>query len=241
MRILSLDIEASNLSADFGIVLTFGSKVVGVGRPEVLRIDDYFGEGKDLLKAERRMLRDVSRRMLDADVWLTHYGTHYDLPFINSRLLYHGLPILPPNYAHLDTWKISRNRLKLRSNRLHTIQEFLKLPDEKNAIKPEQWVRALSGHRPSMNYIVEHNRRDVLVLEQAYMRLRALVLDHPSKALLDGRRGCSVCGAPPKRQQSRGFHITRTRKYRRFQCQDCGHWARDAKPLTTIHQLKEAA
>lgn len=229
MKILSMDIEASNLSADFGIVLTFGSKIVGVGRPDVLNILDYCGNSRDLIRAEKRLLKDVSKVMLASDVWLTHYGTWYDLPFINSRCLYHGLPVLPPSYAHIDTWKIAKNRLKLRNNRLNTIQEFLRLPSEKNAIKPEQWIRALGGHKASMDYIVEHNRRDVLVLEEAYMRLRPLILDHPSKGLIDGRGGCGVCGS--NKLQFRGYHVTRTRKYRRMQCQECGAWSKSSKPV----------
>ena len=229
MDILAYDIEASNLNADFGIVLTFGSKFVGKGRTEVLNILDYQDTSKDLIKAERRLLIDVSERMLSADVWLGHYSTWYDLPFLNSRLLYHKLPILPPNFSQLDTWKIAKNRLKLRNNRLVTISEFIGTRDEKNAIKPEQWLRALSGHRPSMDYIVEHNRRDVLVLEEVYNRLRPLVLDHPNKGLIDGRGGCAVCGS--KRLQRRGFHVTRTRKYRRLQCQDCGAWSKETKPI----------
>lgn len=229
MRILAYDIEASNLNADFGIVLTFGSKFVGTGKVEVLNILDYADDSLDLIRAEKRLLKDISARMLTADVWLGHFSTWYDLPFLNTRLLYHKLPILPPNYAQLDTWKIARNRLKLRNNRLITISEFLGTEDEKNAIKPEQWIRALGGHRKSMAYIVEHNRRDVLVLEEAYMRLRPLVLDHPNRGLLDGRGGCSVCGE--HKLQKRGKHITRTRTYQRFQCMSCGAWSKGTKPL----------
>lgn len=212
------------MSADFGIILTFGSKFVGKGKVEVLNILDYQDKSKDLIKAERRLLMDVSERMLTADVWLGHYACWYDLPFINSRLLYHKLPVLPPNFSQLDTWKIARNRLKLRNNRLITISEFLGTEDEKNAIKPEQWLRALSGHRPSMDYIVDHNRRDVLVLEEVYNRIRPLVLDHPNRGLIDGRGGCGVCGE--QRLQSRGYAITRTRRYKRYQCMGCSSWSK---------------
>lgn len=237
MRILSYDIEASNLNADFGIVLTFGSKFVGDGpKVEVLNILDYTTKDRDLIRAERRMLIDVSARMLSADVWLGHFSTWYDLPFLNTRLLYHNLPVLPPNFSQLDTWKIAKNRLKLRNNRLVTIQEFLKLEDEKNAIQPEQWIRALGGHRPSMDYIVEHNRRDVLVLEQAYMRLRPLILDHPNKGLLDGRGGCGTCGE--MKLQRRGFHITKTRRYRRLQCMSCGSWSKSTEFETLKDVIK---
>lgn len=232
MKIVAWDIEASNLSADFGIVLCVGFKEVEQGKAEVLNILDY-SKG-DLIKAEKRLLVDVSEKLLEADVWLTHYGTWYDIPFVNSRLIYHDLPVLPPNFSHLDTWKISRNRLKLRNNRLITISEFIGTPDEKNAIKPEQWLRVLGGHKPSMDYIVEHCRRDVVVLEEVYMKLRPLVLDHPNKGLLDGRGGCAVCGS--ERLQKRGVQVTRTRKYQRFQCMDCGGWSKGTKPIEIAKQ-----
>lgn len=232
MKITAWDIEASNLAADFGVVLCVGFKDVGTGRASVLNILDYVGDDSNLIKAEKKLLREVSSRLLEADVWLTHFGTHYDLPFVNTRLLYHGLPTLPGNFSMIDTWKISRNRLKLRNNRLITISEFLGTEDEKNAIKPEHWLRALGGHHPSMDYIVEHCRRDVLVLEEVYNRLRPLVLDHPNRGLVDGRGGCGVCGA--NRLTKRGFHITRTRKYQRYQCASCGAWSKGTKPIARV-------
>jgi uncharacterized protein YprB with RNaseH-like and TPR domain len=224
LRILSWDIEASGLNADFGIVLCVGFKEVGSGKPEVLNILDYTGKDKDLIRAERRLLIDVSARLLDCDVWLTHFGTWFDINFINSRLIYHRLPIIPPNFNHIDTWKIAKNRLKLRNNRLITLSEFLGTEDEKNAIKPEQWIRAMGGHRPSMDYIVEHCRRDVCVLEEVYNLIRPLMLDHPNKGLIDGRGGCTICGE--MMLQRRGYHVTRTRRYRRFQCMSCGAWSK---------------
>lgn len=231
MRILAWDLECSGLNADFGIILCAGFKEVGSShKPEVYNILDY--TGKDLIAAEKELLKDISNRLLDSDVWLTHYGTWFDVPFVNSRLLYHNLPTLPANYAHLDTWKISRNRLKLRSNRLVTISEFIGTKDEKNAIKPEQWIRAIGGHKPSMAYIVDHCKRDVAVLEEVYNKLRPLVLDHPNKGLIDGRGGCGVCGE--KKLEKRGFHITRTKKFQRFQCKACGAWSKGTKPLETL-------
>lgn len=228
MRILSWDIEASGLNADFGLVLCVGFKEVGTGSPIVLNILDYTTDG-DLIRAEKRLLRDVSKRLLDCDVWLTHFGTWFDINFVNTRLLYHRLPVIPPSFPHVDTWKVAKNRLKLRNNRLVTISEFLKTRAEKDAIKPEQWIRAMGGHRASMQYIVNHCRRDVVVLEETYIRLRPLVTDHPSKDLIDGRGGCGVCGA--ERLQKRGYHVTRTRKYQRYQCSSCGAWSHGTKPL----------
>ena len=232
MRVLAWDIESSGLAANFAVIICVGFKEVGGKKAEVFSTLDY--DETDILKAEKLLLKDVSERLLDCDIWLTHFGTYFDIPFVNTRLMYHKLPILNPSFNHIDTWKISRNRLKLSNNRLVTIQNFLKLDSEKNAIQPMMWLKALGGHRPSIKYIVDHCKRDVDVLAETYERLKPLVLDHPSAKLLDGRDGCGVCGAGPGRQQKRGFRVTRTRKYQQYQCQGCGHWTRGTKPVA-IH------
>lgn len=227
-RILAFDIEASNLAANFGLLLSFGSKIVGKRGISVLNILDYMDEaGGDIIRAEKVLLMDVSEILLNAEVWLSHYGGRgrYDQNFLNTRLLYHRLPVLPPNHAHVDTWKVSARDLRLSNNRLNTISEFLETKGEKNKIKPEQWIRALGGHRPSMDYIVEHNRRDVQVLEEVYLRLRPLVTDHPKV----GRGKCEACGS--SHVNYHGLHLAQQRRYRRFQCMQCGKWGRDRKAL----------
>jgi hypothetical protein len=236
--IKAFDIEASNLAADFGIVLCCGFKDVEKGTPKVFNILDYRSStDTDLIRAEKRLLKDIAEELLKADVWLTHYGQRYDVPFINTRLLYHNMPILPANFNHIDTWRVSRNHLKLRNNRLVTISEHLKTLNEKDAIKPEQWIRALGGHRPSMNYIVNHCRKDVLVLEQAYLRLRPLVLDHPNRGV-GAKGGCRYCDKG--HLIKRGTARSRTRLYQRYQCKSCGAWDKSVKPIAVMtHDAKK--
>lgn len=229
MRLLAFDIEASNLSADFGIILCVGFKEIGGGKTEVYSIADY--PGKTLIQQEKNLLKDVREKLLSADVWIAHFGKYFDTVFVNSRLLYHKLSTLPTNFPLIDTWRTAKNALKLRNNRLITLQEFLKLKNEKNAILPEQWILALSGHKPSIAYIVDHCRRDVDVLAEVYERLRPLIIDHPFKDV--GKNGaCPVCGE--KTLQRRGYHLTKTRKFQRYQCQNCGAWTKASQPLTKL-------
>lgn len=228
-KLLFYDIEASSLNGDFGIVLCVGLKFQADKKAKVLNILDY--KGKDLIEKERELLKDVSERMIGADIIVGHFSCFYDLPFLNTRLLYHRLPVLPPQFAQVDTWKTARYRLKLRNNRLKTISEFLGTQEEKNAIKPEQWIRALGGHRPSMDYVVEHCYRDVEVLEEVYERLKPLIVDHPGRETVSSGQACPNCGS--NKLQRRGMHLTRTRRYQRFQCQGCGAWSKAAKPEKT--------
>lgn len=220
-RILAFDIEASNLKADFGLLLTFGFKVIGRTRTQVLNVLDYRGRDHDIVAAEKRLLMDVTKVMLGADIWLTHYGSRgrYDMNFLQTRLLYHNLPPLPPLNASIDTWRTARNELALSSNRLAAIAAFLKTKEEKNRIEPEDWLRALGGDRKAMAGIVEHNRRDVEVLEEVYLRLRPLMMEHPH---IGERDSCGKCGSPNIVYTR--WRLTKTRRYREFQCKNCGGW-----------------
>lgn len=229
IKLLAYDIEASGLNADFAIVLCVGFKWVGepTRTTKVFNILDY--PGKDLIEKERGLLVAISEVICSADAVLGHFSAYYDLPFLNTRLLYHRLPVLPPQIAQVDTWKTARYRLKLRNNRLKTISEFLGTKEEKNAIKPEQWIRAMGGHRPSMDYIVEHCRRDIVVLEEAYHRLLPLIIDHPRAGSVVKDQTCPNCGS--SHLHARGVQLTRTRRYQRYQCQECGAWNRSNRPL----------
>jgi hypothetical protein len=55
-----------------------------------------------------------------------------------------------------------------------------------------------------------------------------LITDHP----FTGKGGRCACGS--NRVQYRGYHLTRTRRYRRFQCQQCGKWDHDKTPVQAL-------
>lgn len=223
MRLMAWDLETSSLNADYGIILCAGFKLVGEGKPTILSISDYPGYEKNPAD-DKQLCKDLSERLLESDAWLTWFGTYFDVPFINSRLLYHKLPTLPGNFAHVDGWKTAKNRLKLRNNRLVTVQDFLGLPTEKDAVKGPIWVKAISGNRQALKYVENHCRKDVLVLEEAYNRLRPLIIDHPNSNLVGKDGCCPVCSSP--RLQRRGAHIAKTKSFQRFHCQKCGSWSK---------------
>ena len=222
-KILSWDLETSSLNADYGVILCAGFKTVGTGKAKVLSVADY--TGKDILEREKKLLKDISIELLDSDIWLTWYGTYFDIPFVNSRLLYHRLPVLPATYPHIDGWKVSRNRLKLRNNRLKTVQEFLGTETEKDSVLGPIWIKAMNGDHKALQYVINHCFKDIKALEEVYVLLRPLIIDHP----WNGNGACGTCGE--SKLQKRGIHLTRTRKYQRFQCMSCGSWSKGNQPI----------
>ena len=122
--------------------------------------------------------REVVRQCVDDlkrfDRIITFYGTRFDLPFIRSRAVYWGIPF--PHFKtllHTDVYFIIRNRFKLHRNSLDAACNFL-LPEEvqashqKSHFGRDHWVWATQGKKESLNYIVQHCRDDVKMLEDLY-------------------------------------------------------------------------
>lgn len=170
-RIGFIDIEASNLNASFGIILSYcikelGGKIWwGLIKPSELR-----SKVKDK-KVVEKLLDDMNR----FDRMVVYWGKNqrYDLPFIRSRALKHGLRF--PEQGELwvnDMYDHVKGKLALHRNRLESACTFLDIPSKGHRLDGEIWLNALTGNKPALNWILEHNKEDVISLETLYERLR---------------------------------------------------------------------
>ena len=186
---VSFDIETSNLKASIGTMLSASMKTVGgagdiisysipgfkVGEPWQPRTD------KELVEA----VRDTLERY---DYIITYYGTRFDIPFLQTRLLAHGMRPLT-DYRHWDLYYVPKFRLALHSNRLAVVGEFLYGKTEKTRVIGEVWTRAMMGDQEAMDYIVEHCEKDVTELEniatdlRGFSNLSAIRLHHYGSSL----------------------------------------------------------
>lgn len=156
-----------------------------------------------------------------ADVIIAHNGDSFDQKYVETRILYHGLPALPP-LTSIDTYKIAKQRFRFNSNRLDYLGKFLGLGGKKST-PPGLWLDVLKGDKKAIHTMVDYNKRDVTLLESVFLKLRPYVANHINRELFS-RTGCPRCGST--KLQSRGFHRAISRVYRRFQCQSCFGWHR---------------
>lgn len=234
-KLLLWDIESTGLDADFASILCVGHKWLGEPRSsvQVLSVRDTNGICKCCNRVEnpsndKALLEELWPLLAEADGWITWFGVGYDEKFVQSRLVYHDLPVLPPVY-HIDGWATARTKLKLHSNRLKSVQDFLGLKDTKTALLPAAWLNAQGGGLEGLEFIEDHCRRDVWVLEAAYKRLLPLISKHPNYNHFLGlsTQRCPNCGGAI---QYRGYHRTKQAVYRRWQCQVCGKWDHAQRP-----------
>ena len=164
-RIGFFDIEASNLKANFGIILSW------------CILDDKTGKiyedcvtKKDLPDIlDEKVVRSCVETLKSFDKIVTFFGTRFDLPFIRTRAAYFGIPF--PEYSqlrHKDAYYIIKSKFCLHSNRMENACRVLIGKTEKTPITPNYWIRALMGDKESLDYILEHNRGDVRDLQRLY-------------------------------------------------------------------------
>jgi len=219
-KILLFDIEATGLRADFGFMLTFSWKLLGDKSAKVSTVLDH-AHGRYV--NDKLLVWKAYQVMKEADIWVGWYSSRFDVQFVQTRLLKHYGIAMPP-VPQVDGWWIARTKLRLHSNRLASVQQFLELPTAKTPLKPEHWVKGAQGHPASVKYIAEHNLADVECLEQAYLQLRPLITNHPSVNIAAGDSdGCPCCGSPKfHKVREKWNRITYAPLYR---CHDCGAWS----------------
>lgn len=176
-KIGCLDIETSNLHADFGLIMSWCIKLVG--KDEIwydnITLDDI---RKD--RYDKRLVASLCNNLTQLDRVVTQFGTYFDIPFIRTRAVTHGIE--HPRYGelyHTDVWKIAKRKLCLHSNRQGSIAQTVLHEDIKTRIHPDVWLKIQFGsnknRKEAIAYVLDHNEKDVIQLEQNYLALRPFI------------------------------------------------------------------
>jgi len=171
-KVACLDLETSNLHANFGMILSWAIKFIdGKYFKDVVQEGDEF---------DYRIVKTCIDVLKKADRVVGHYSTYFDIPFLRTRALYWNIDF--PEYGsiyHTDVWKIARRKLRLHSNRQGSVAEAVLHQNIKTRIHPQIWLDIQFGSKAkkekAINYIVDHNIKDVKQLESNYLKLRKFV------------------------------------------------------------------
>ena len=108
----------------------------------------------------------------EADLLVTYYGTGFDIKFMRSRAMWweQDFPTVGEKY-HLDMYYRAKSLGKLHRNSLMAHTTFLGIPG-KDHVLGETWGRARVGDPDSLDYVVNHNVEDVVILERLYERYK---------------------------------------------------------------------
>ena len=158
----------SNLRADFGVVFSYcikeldGELITNVVAPQEIRKGMY----------DKRIMKDLCSDLRKFDKVITFYGSRFDLPFLRTRAVYYGLDFpIYKEVLHQDAYYIVKNRFLLHRNRLETACRFFNIPCKEHPLKPDIWFEAMGGKKKALDYILEHNKEDVISLELLWKKI----------------------------------------------------------------------
>jgi len=180
-----LDIETTNLDANFGFMLSWAMYVRDVQNEKKNYITYDCITEKDIKAAVNRGRIDMDRRILVSlfeelepiDLAVGHYFHGWrkmDMPYIRTRAISCGLMKLVPKYRQIkfaDTWKMAHLLHKLNSYRLDTISHAFGVKVEKTRVDYKSWQLAKFGHKSSLKYVMDHNIKDVKITYEVHKKL----------------------------------------------------------------------
>jgi len=167
-----LDIETSNLDANYGIIITYC--ILDKDSDQIFKnIINIADVRKGVF--DKNLCKQLIKDMLKFDILKGYWSTGFDIPFIRSRCLKWNLSF--PIYKkinHKDIYYMVKRLLKLNRNSLEVATKFLKIPG-KNHVHGDQWMQALMCdgelQEKAMRYILQHNEKDVRITRKLDSRL----------------------------------------------------------------------
>lgn len=190
------DLEASGLNGSYGRLLTASCQHSEDGDLWTARCDEKASRCKTHPTqpwCDFNLALNIRDHLLSHDVlvswngkrgWNSKGRSGFDVPVLNARLISPGHPdakIVGRYVKHIDLLKEIRRHIELHSFRLQAVQEFLDLQEEKSRILPDKWHGAQANDRASIDYILDHNVRDVQVLRLVFEEMRvAGLLERPT-------------------------------------------------------------
>jgi len=138
--------------------------------------DEVYNLTWDINQCDKFLIEQFVEVLNEADLIVAHNGDNFDIKWLRTRALYHGIQMLP-NYKQFDTLKLAKSKLYLNSNRLDYISKFLGF-EGKIQTTPDLWNKVVMlNDRNSLNDMLDYCDEDVRQLEKVYDKLQ--YLDNP--------------------------------------------------------------
>jgi len=177
-------------------------------------------------KEQEYIILEHMHTILDeADIVVGHNAKSFDVKKLNAKFIEYGFDP-PSSYRIVDTLLEARKHFRLTSNKLDYLASVLGFG---NKIKTDfdLWVGCMKGDEKAWAKMLAYNKKDVLLLEKVYLKMRPWMTNHPNVGVYEDEGEavrCPKCGGT--HIQQRGYAITNLSRFQRFQCQDCGGWFR---------------
>jgi len=210
------DYPFQTMKATITTVICAGWKVLGQKQTHCINAWD-FSAWKKNINDDYHVCKAIYDVLRGADAVVTHNGIRFDWKFLQTRLMFHNLDTLD-KIPHIDTVMLARANLLSFNNRLGTLAKWLVGDNKMSHEGWDLWDKVYKKDPRAMRKMTAYCKKDVIVLEKIFLKLRRFAKNIPNHALISGKKVCSTCGG---RLKSCGIRRTKTRVYRNYRCIDC--------------------
>lgn len=189
-----------------------------------------------LAEDDGRISRDLWKFIDYADIIIGHNIEKFDVPKMNTRFILHGLQ--PPSpYQMVDTLKAARKTFLFSSNKLDFLARSFGLEQKMDTGGFDTWKRCMKGDKEALGLMEEYNRKDVLITEEVYVKIRGWIKSHPNLSLYydDMHTRCPNCGGTELIYDNDHPYTTPMNQYTSVRCANdaCGAVGRVRSSMLT--------
>lgn len=250
MKILIFDIETAPIKAyvwgmwDQNValnqihtdwfILSWSAKWYGDSPKKIMYHDQRKAKN---IENDTSTLKAIWKLLDEADVVITQNGKKFDSKKLNARFILNGMNP-PAPYQHIDTLQIAKKHFAFTSNKLEYMTDKLCTKYKKLTNKGRKfygfalWDECLKGNLQAWREMEKYNKYDVLSLEELYTKLRVWDTSINFSIYDDGLRPMCNCGS--FQLEKRGYRMTVSGKYQRYQCKKCGKWHQSTKSIKRL-------
>lgn len=165
----------------------------------------YKWEGEDEIhsltwsksQCDKAMLKEFIKVMAQADEIVAHNGDKFDLKWVRTRALFHGIDVMP-NVKTIDTLKWAKKYFNFNSNKLDYIAKLLKVGAKMDTGGLDLWKDIVfRKDQEALDKMVAYCKMDVKVLEAVFNKLNSYATPQHNYAVQYGgeKYECPECGS----------------------------------------------
>ena len=150
----------------------------------------------DSKQSDKAMLKKFLKVMAQANEIVAHNGDRFDMKWLRTRCIFHGLP-MPPVHNTIDTLKEAKRYFNFNSNKLDYIAKFLGVGKKMDTGGLDLWKDIVFKKSPeAMAKMVAYCQMDVNVLQAVFDKLNSYTQSKVNYAVLRGgdKYDCPQCG-----------------------------------------------
>ena len=123
-------------------------------------------------RTDKRLIKSACKEIKKYDRIIGWYSSRFDIPYVRTKALYHGLDF--PAYKdlyHTDLLYVSRQKLRLSSNRLEAVCQYFEIPAKGHKMTPKLNNELQAGEQEALNDVLEHCKEDVWSTNEVFLQL----------------------------------------------------------------------